>query len=227
MRSDINPYYQQYEQLTSYVDQVFNQMKNKYPQCVTCYLGCSDCCYALFDLTLIEAMYIHDKFHTLLDKKQQQEILETADRVDRQIHKIKRKVYKESKEGKDQQNIMLDIAREKIRCPLLNDDDQCVLYDHRPITCRIYGLPTAIGDKSHTCGKTKFEEGVTYPTVKMDQIYERLHKISEEWTSKIQTRFNKLHEILVPVSMALITKYDDVYLGLTDPESEEKGDETK
>jgi len=214
MRTDIIPFFQQYEQLVSHIDQVFNQMKEQYSECVTCYLGCSDCCYALFDLTLIEAMYIHDKFYTLVDKQQQKDILEKAERVDRQIHVIKRKAFKAAQEGRDQNEIMLDIAREKIGCPLLNDDNQCVLYDHRPITCRIYGLPTAIGEKSHTCGKTKFEEGVTYPTIKIDQIYDRMITLSKEWTSKIGTRFDKLHEVLVPLSMALITEYDDVYIGL-------------
>jgi Fe-S-cluster containining protein len=219
MRTDIIPFYQQYEQLVSHMDQVFHQMKEQYSECVTCYLGCADCCYALFDLTLIEAMYIHDKF-VALDEQQQKQILAKAESVDRQIHVIKRKAYKAAQSGRDQNEIMIDIAREKIGCPLLTDDNQCVLYEHRPITCRIYGLPTAIGEKSHTCGKTNFEEGVTYPTIKMDQIHDRLIKLAIEWTSKIGTRFSKLHEVLVPLSMALITDYDDVYLGLKEPEPE-------
>jgi Fe-S-cluster containining protein len=223
MRTDITPFYQQYEQLVSHMDQIFNQMKEQYPECVTCHVGCDECCYALFDLSLIEAMYIHDKFYRLLDEKQQKQILEKAEAVDRQIHVIKRKAFKASQEGREEKEIMMDIAREKIGCPLLNEDNQCVLYEHRPITCRIYGLPTAIGEKSHTCGKTRFEEGVTYPTIKIDQLYERLLNLSKEWTTKIGTRFSQLHEILVPLSMALITDYDDVYLGLKEPEPENKG----
>jgi Fe-S-cluster containining protein len=223
MRTDIIPFYQQYEQLVSQMDKVFHQIKEQYPTCVTCYLGCSDCCYALFDLTLIEAMYIHDKFLTLADKTQQKQIFENAVKVDRQIHVIKRKAYKASQNGRDQNDIMVDIAREKIRCPLLTDGNQCVLYEHRPITCRIYGLPTAIGEKSHTCGKTNFVKGVTYPTVKIDQIHDRLIKLAMECTTKIGSRFSQLHEVLVPLSMALITGYDDVYLGLKEPEPENKG----
>jgi len=221
MRTDMIEYYQQYEQLVSQMDQVFHQMKEQFSDCVTCHLGCADCCYALFDLTLIEAIYIHDKFFECVDKPQQKNILEKADQVDRRIHVIKRNAFKAAQQGKDQNEIMMDIAREKICCPLLNEDNQCTLYEHRPITCRIYGLPTAIGNNSHTCGKTKFEQGVTYPTVKIDQIYDRLIALSKEWTLKIGSRFDKLHEVLVPLSMALITDYNDVYLGLKTPENEE------
>jgi len=220
MRTDIVPFFEQYEQLISQVDQIFNQIKTRYPECVTCHIGCSECCFALFDLTLIEAIYIHDKFFDLVDENQRKQILEKADMVDRKVHVIKRKAFKASQEGRDPKDIMLDIAREKIRCPLLNDDNQCVLYDQRPITCRTYGLPTAIGEKSHTCAKTKFETGTTYPTVKMDQLHDRLYNLSKEWTLKIGSRYDKLHEILVPLSMALITDYDDVYLGLKEPEPE-------
>ncbi|KPA12099.1 protein belonging to Uncharacterized protein family UPF0153 [Candidatus Magnetomorum sp. HK-1] len=227
MRPDIIPFYQQYEQLVSHVDTVFNQMKDRYSECITCHLGCSDCCYALFDLTLIEAMYIQDKFFSLVEEPQRKAILENADNVDRKIHVIKRKAFKASQEGREEKDIMLDIAREKIKCPLLNDDNKCVLYDHRPITCRIYGLPTAIGGDSHTCAKTNFKEGQTYPTIKMNQIHDRLYAISSEWVAQLKTRYDKLSEILVPLSMALINEYDDVYLGLKIPEDENTEKESK
>ncbi|MBF0451255.1 MAG: YkgJ family cysteine cluster protein [Candidatus Magnetomorum sp.] len=227
MRADLIPFYQQYEQLVSHVDTVFNQMKNNYPDCITCHAGCSDCCYALFDLTLIEAMYIHDKFLSLVDENQRKRLVDNAGAVDRKIHFIKRKAFKASQEGRDEKDIMQDIAREKIQCPLLNEKDQCLLYDHRPITCRIYGLPTAIGGASHTCGKTNFQEGQTYPTIKMDQIHDRLYAISSQWVSTLKTKYDKLAEILVPLSMALINDYDDVYLGLKDPDPEKTEKQTK
>jgi Fe-S-cluster containining protein len=219
MREDIIPFYEQYEELISHVDTVFNQMKDRYPNCITCHIGCSDCCYALFDLTLIEAMYIHDKFFKLLNDDQRNPILEKADDADRKIHVIKRNAFKASQEGRTEQDIMHDIASEKIPCPLLDEDNhQCILYDYRPVTCRIYGLPTAIGGEGRTCGKTLFKEGTTYPTIKMDQIYDRLFAISSEWVSTLKTRYTQLSEILVPLSMALMNDYDDVYLGLKDPE---------
>ena len=44
---------------------------------------------------------------------------------------------------------MEEAARIKCRCPLLGDDDRCLLYQARPITCRLYGVPTAIAGQGY------------------------------------------------------------------------------
>ena len=105
-------------------------------------------------------------------------------------------------------------AKARIRCPLLDSNDQCVLYDYRPITCRLYGIPTAIGGKGHVCGQSNFAAGASYPTVHLDKIQERLDRLSVEIRDRVQSRFKELHEVFVPVSMALLTNYDDAYLGI-------------
>ena len=79
---------------------------------------------------------------------------------------------------------------------MLGPDDRCVLYEQRPVTCRLYGVPTAIHGKAHVCGKCGFARGGAYPTV------------------AVGSRYRELHTVYVPVSMALLTKYDDAYLGV-------------
>ena len=66
------------------------------PDLVKCGKGCSDCCYALFDVTLVEAMYINAKFNEKFSGLERSAILDRADKADREIHKLKRKVYKAS-----------------------------------------------------------------------------------------------------------------------------------
>ena len=112
------------------------------------------------------------------------------------------------------EHIMEEAAKARIRCPLLDSNDQCVLYDYRPITCRLYGIPTAIGGKGHVCGQSNFAAGASYPTVHLDKIQERLDRLSVEIRDRVQSRFKELHEVFVPVSMALLTNYDDAYLGI-------------
>ena len=112
-------------------------------------------------------------------------------------------------------------SSERVRCPLLNDDNQCDLYDVRPITCRLYGIPTEIGGKAHTCGLSAFEEGKPYPTVKLDEIHKRLYEISFALAHDIKSRFPNLAEMLVPLSMALLTDYSKEYLGVR--EEDESG----
>ena len=106
------------------------------------------------------------------------------------------------------------MASERIRCPLLNDENLCSLYEYRPITCRFYGIPTSIGGKGHTCGKSGFVEGKQYPTVNLDIIHKRLYELSDELVKKIKSRHIKMAEMLVPLSMSLLTVYNEEYLGI-------------
>ena len=62
MDFDFTPYFEKYEKLVTASDEAFNRVKNAHADCVTCAAGCADCCHALFDLTLIEALYINHRY---------------------------------------------------------------------------------------------------------------------------------------------------------------------
>ena len=112
------------------------------------------------------------------------------------------------------------MTEERVRCPLLNDEKQCDLYQYRPITCRLYGIPTAINGVGQTCGMSGFEPGKPYPTVHIDIFYRRLYELSLELVKAIRSRHIKMAEMLIPLSMALITDYTDQYLGIGDGEKD-------
>jgi len=114
------------------------------------------------------------------------------------------------------------MALERIRCPLLNEKELCDLYEYRPITCRFYGVPTAIGGAGHTCGKSGFKQGEKYPTVNLDAVHSKLQQISAELLRDIQSRNIKLADLLVPLSSAVILDFDDVFLGIADEPVEKK-----
>ena len=220
MAFDPTPYFRQYEALSQAADQVFEKVRAEFPQCVKCERECADCCHALFDLTLIEALYINDRFKARFKGGEREAALERANRADRKIHKLKRDAYRELKAGKEESDILADLAAEKVRCPLLNDRDLCELYDHRPITCRLYGIPTSIGGLGRTCALSGFEGGQSYPTVDIDKIHGRLQEISGELLRDINSQNIKLVDLLMPLSMALMTEFDDDFLGLnTDEEA--------
>ncbi len=215
MEFDPTPYFKQYEALSQAADQVFEKVKADYPQCVKCDRECADCCHALFDLTLIEALYLNDRFNRRFSAEEREVFLEKANRADRKIHKLKRDAFRELKAGKDENEILAELATEKVRCPLLNDKNLCDLYDHRPITCRLYGIPTSIGGLGRTCALSGFEGGQPYPTVDIDKIHGRLQAISGELLRDIKSRNIKLVDLLMPLSMALMTEFDEAFLGLT------------
>ncbi len=221
---DFTTFFKQYEALVRTVEQAFERVKVDFPQEVTCQRGCSDCCHALFDLTVIEALYINHHFNRVFDGPARERLLEKANRADRKIYKIKKSAYDDLQKGKTEIEILGSIAMERVRCPLLDESDTCELYDFRPITCRLYGIPTASDEVSHTCGKSGFVQGKPYPTVKLDQIHQRLYQMSADLVASIPTRFSKMADILVPLSMVLQTIYDEEYLGICAPEAEGEGE---
>ncbi len=214
MDLNLNPFFKKYENISAAADTLFNRVKNKHPECVKCEMGCCDCCYALFDLTLIEAIFINHHFNQKFEGKRKDTLIEKANDADRSIYKIKKNAYKASQEGKTELEILTDIAGKRVRCPLLNDQNKCDIYEFRPITCRLYGIPAAINGEGHTCGKSGFKKGNPYPTVNIDRIYQKLYEISNELVRELKSKYTKLSEVLVPISMALLTDYNETYLGI-------------
>lgn len=213
---NFEPYFEKYKAIVDQVDAVFKKVQEEHQECVRCRVGCSDCCHALFDLTLIEALYIKAQFDKVFKDSPRAIVLERANEADRAVYRLKRQAFKDHENGKPETEILEEMAALRIRCPLLNTDDQCDLYDHRPLTCRLYGIPTVIGDKAHTCGLSGFEKGQSYPTVRLDAIQSKLYDLSSELAGEIGSRYPKLAELLVPVSMALLTDYTAEYLGVKD-----------
>ena len=204
----------QYEALVQMMDGIFDRVKNEYPKEVFCREKCSDCCYAIFDVTLIEALYLKDKFLEKFSGKAKEDIIQIADKTDRALVKMKREAYKKVQNGAEQLEIIAEMSQQRVRCPLLGEDNLCVMYDNRPITCRVYGIPTSTAGQSHICGRTNFKQGDSYPTLNMDKIYTQLQLLSAHLVKDINTEKIKMHEMLIPVSMALVTDFSEEYLGV-------------
>lgn len=214
-RAELEEIFLEYEVLTAQVDKLFHDVQSKYSKEVACTKTCSDCCYALFDLSLVEAMAINRAFHDRFGfGAERSAVLERAGEADRTLTRLKHYYYKEVKQGISDEKVMEQAARERVRCPLLGDDNLCLLYEHRPLTCRIYGVPTAIHGKGHVCGKCQFEKGGKYPTLQLDRIQDKLASLSHKIAKVLGSKYTELHHVYVPVSMALMNKYDEAYLGL-------------
>jgi len=214
MALDFEKHFVKYEAVVQMVDQLFERVKQEYPKEVFCREKCSDCCYAIFDITLIEALYINHKFNQTFTGGEKAELMAIADKTDRALVKMKRDAYKKVKEGSEQLEVVGRMSQERVRCPLLGKDDLCVMYKNRPITCRVYGMPTSTAGASHICGRTNFVQGKAYPTLNMDKIYTQLQLLSAELVRDINSEKIRMHELLVPVSMAMVTSFNEDYLGV-------------
>lgn len=221
MDIDLKPYFDKYEALVEKAEGAFDRVKASHAECVKCEEKCSDCCFAIFDLTLIEALYLHHKFNEKFEGSARVELVEKANRADRRIYKIKRNAFKELQAGGNEGELLAQMALERVRCPLLSEKDLCDLYDNRPLTCRFYGIPTAIGGAGHTCGKSDFKQGEQYPTVNLDAVHNHLQQISAELLRDIKSKNIKLVDLLVPVSSAMVMDFDEVFLGIAEEPREE------
>ncbi|WP_320043322.1 YkgJ family cysteine cluster protein [uncultured Desulfobacter sp.] len=211
---DLDKHFVKYEAVVSMVDQVFDRVKKEFPKEVFCREKCSDCCYAIFDLTLIEALYLNHKFNEKFSGPEKATLIAIADKTDRALAKMKRDAYKKVKDGADQLEIVGRMSQERVRCPLLGENNLCLMYEHRPITCRVYGIPTSTAGASHICGRTNFVQGKAYPTLNMDKIYTQLQLLSAELVKDIKSTNIRMHELLIPVSMAMVTLFNDEFLGV-------------
>lgn len=214
---DYQPVFEQYEALVRKVDQAVGRVRAAHPQEVRCRQGCSDCCYAAFDLTLIEAFYLNAHFHWELAEPLRDKIIERAETADRQFYQIKHKLQRlRQREGKDDQALLQYLAEQRVRCPLLNADDGCDGYVFRPLTCRIYGIPAAIQGSPRICGLAGFKSGSSYPTVNLDRVMEGLFDLTRVMLQEagVEDPDQRLRAVVMPVSEALMTDFDEEFFRL-------------
>lgn len=213
MLPDLSDIFRNYELLEAQASAVFDRVAGQYPDCVACHAGCDDCCHAVFDLSLVEAMHLNKKF---LEKfphgLKRSQIMDRASVIDRKLALAKRDLYQAEKGGESAADIMRRASAMRSPCPLL-EDGKCLMYDERPITCRLYGIPLAIGGKAHVCGLSRFDPGGSYPTARLEKFQQRLEELSAAIAEAVNSEFD-LHDVYVPLSMALLTKYDEKYLGV-------------
>jgi len=176
----INDLFSRYENIARKADFLFKTIQEKYPLSIKCHIRCCDCCYAVFGVFPVEAAYINYHFNRL-ERKIRRDILRRAEKAEDEMLKAKDslKVFEDNPKMK-----VFGLGKQRVRCPLLQDSEECVLYEKRPIICRIYGVPYSLkqGDKEQAfvCSVSGFQEKVTYPTVKLDKIYQELCQLSKE-----------------------------------------------
>ncbi len=166
------------EKLFTNVDNAVSVIVKDFAHLIKCKPGCTDCCYALFDISFIEALNL-----ALIIKD-----LKRSERrkLERSAKKFQEKFSKLVKISD-----LSSMSENKIRCPLLTDEGLCYLYWARPINCRTYGVPTSLDGKSHVCGLSGFIEGDSYPTIDLSKIQRQLLELSLHIASIKQVAYKR------------------------------------
>lgn len=105
-----------YEELSTRVSAFHVRVNDRHPDALTCHAGCSTCCERHLSVMALEWGHIAEAVSSL-DPAHQEAL-----------------------------RARLEAGRSDPRCPLLDDDGRCRVYDARPMICRTHGLPIQVGE---------------------------------------------------------------------------------
>jgi Fe-S-cluster containining protein len=134
-----------YRALLETVDAWFNGCIEHSGRHIQCRPGCSQCCRGLFDITLLDAFLLRQGFSLLSIDVQQAALVKAWARLTElqqlwpdfsapyTLNHMPDELWTETPED------------DMTPCPLLGEDGRCLIYMHRPMTCRLHGLPNLDG----------------------------------------------------------------------------------
>ena len=140
--SHVNALLDRYGILLGEVDAWFGRCLDTFPDLITCRNGCSECCRGLFDITLLDACYLRRGFDAL-PEQQRIPLLKAASRRLSQLSSINAAFVDPwllngiPEEEWDE----LMPEEDESPCLLLSESGGCMIYHHRPMTCRLNGIP--------------------------------------------------------------------------------------
>src|SRR5215469_11239735 len=154
------------------VDEWFKQIREKYSGHMQCGRGCTACCYGLFDITLADAVNVARGFEKLPGDVRR-DVYSRAEEIHRGIlsripNQTEPTLFTEDDPLIDE---IVDAANSP-RCPLLGENGACRIYDHRPVACRLEGVPM-VDTHGRLFGdwcELNFKEGIPEPALRDLQL---------------------------------------------------------
>lgn len=138
----INDLLGRYGELLGEVDQWFMRCLVRHSGLIACHKGCSACCRGLFDITLMDALYLKQGLDLLPTRTREAVVTKSIRRLEEMSH-----LWPEfappwilNHIPEEQWGEMMP-EEDETPCPLLSDQGICLVYAHRPMTCRLNGIP--------------------------------------------------------------------------------------
>lgn len=181
VRMNLQDHLSRYVELVRRADTLFSEASKAHPDLMRCKSGCDDCCSVYFELALIEAVNINRMFHRSAPEAMRARVLARARETLPLLEQAEEHLQRMKSAGNADANVVIEAAgRLTLKCPL-NEHGRCVLYEHRPITCRLYGVPQKVGERTVTCPRSGFDPGARYQTVNTARMQQRLAEYSAEF----------------------------------------------
>ena len=131
-----------YSSLLQEVDQWFAGCVQRHESSITCARGCSSCCRGLFDITLLDALYLRSGFNRLSEDIQDSIRLKAGVQLEPLAARwptFTTPWILNSIPETEWDDMMPE--DDETPCPLLSETGTCLVYAHRPMTCRLNGIP--------------------------------------------------------------------------------------
>ncbi len=215
-----------YTRMLQEVSTWFQAVRSRHAGEMQCGCGCVRCCHGLFDISLPEALHATLGF-SALPADARSYVVEHASAIQEKI------VAKAPELTAPYLLPMSDDALiDRIvsavpspRCPFLGPDDSCLIYEHRPLACRLEGVPMVdvqdglFGD---WC-ELNFTGGISEQAREnLERDYYELQQIERTSTERLSKKLLGLQQEAVTVFIpSLIVEFETFWrplLARLDPE---------
>ena len=130
-----------YSRLLATIDAWFSDAQKQFPQVIRCRLGCSGCCRGFFDVSLLDAALVNHGYQQLVPEQREVIRSKAAARLKELQQRWPGFSAPFLLNGMPDSEWVEMPESDETPCPFLGDDELCQIYDHRPMTCRLHGLP--------------------------------------------------------------------------------------
>ena len=138
----MNALLDRYRELLGEVDDWFRRSLELYPDQIACRNGCSECCRGLFDITLLDALYLKRGFDKLPEPLKSELAREASRRLEllSGVNPDFAEPWLLNGIPEDEWDALMP-EEDETPCLLLSESGGCLVYDYRPMTCRLNGIP--------------------------------------------------------------------------------------
>ena len=133
---------QEYRDLLESLDRWSAEVAARLPGVIPCKAGCTACCYGPFDITPADAELLREGLAELGEADRADIRAQGAKMLD-QIH-VLAPDWKSPWNVNDLSEEAFDAICHALKeqpCPVLGPDGRCRAYTHRPLVCRMIGIP--------------------------------------------------------------------------------------
>jgi Fe-S-cluster containining protein len=148
---------QRYGSLLHEVDNWFEGCLKQHAGEIACARSCSACCRGLFDITVLDALYLRAGFDQLPGEVQLAVRRKARTRLDAITARwpVFTSPWILNPIPETEWDAIMP-EEDETPCPLLGEGGDCLVYGHRPMTCRLNGIPLI-----DTSGEELFDEWCT------------------------------------------------------------------